>query len=82
MRVAGDERVLLGTVITDEGKVVFDDVTRYGLHRTCVAVAGKYPDVDVWLTLFEGKRVLKTRYTEKMTLNVFVGYLWFYWKEG
>lgn len=80
--VATLERMLLGTVITGEGTVVFDDVTRFGLHRTCIEVMGKYPDLELWQTLFEGKRVLATRYAEKIMANVFVGHLWFYWKEG
>lgn len=74
--------MLLGTVIRGEGKVIFDDVTRYGLHRTCIEATDKYPDVELWLTLFDGKRVLLTRYTERIMASVFVGYLWFYWKEG
>lgn len=71
----------VGTGITGEGKVVFHDVTMYGLHRMCVGVAGKYPDVEIWLELLRDVHVMKTRYTEKMTVSVFVGYLWFYWKE-
>ena len=71
----------LGTVITGEGKVVFRDVTRYGLHRMCVETVGKYPDVETWMELLKDRDVKAIRYTEKMTA-VFVGYLWFYWKEG
>jgi hypothetical protein len=72
----------VGTVITGEGAVVFRDVTRHGLHRMCVAVRGKYPDVEIWMELLKDVDVLKTRYTEKMTVGQLVGYLWFYWKEG
>lgn len=72
----------VGTVITGEGKVVFHDVTRYGLHRLCVETAGKYPDVEVWLEMLKAYRVKSIRYTEKITVgNLFFGYLWFYFKE-
>lgn len=84
MFFAGDERVLsVGTVITGEGKVVFHDVTRYALHRLCVAVQGKYPDVEVWLEMLSEVNVKSIRYTEKITVgHVFIGYLWFYFKEN
>jgi len=72
----------VGTVITGEGGVVFHDVTPHGLHRMCVGVRGKYPDVEVWMETLKDVRVRKIRYTEKMTVGQFVGYLWFYWKEG
>jgi hypothetical protein len=72
----------VGTGIKDEGKVVFHDVSRCDLHRMCVAVAGKYPDVETWMELLKEKRVIATRYTEKITsTGLFIGYLWFYWKE-
>lgn len=85
MFLAGDERLLqVGTVITGEGKVVSHEVSRYGLHRLCVAVEGKYPDVEVWLDLLNAPRVnvRLIHYTEKVSLGVFVGYLWFYFKES
>lgn len=72
----------VGTVITGEGRVVFHDVTRYDLHRMCVATKDMYPDVETWLALLKGKEVKATRYTEKIVSGVFLGYLWFYWKEG
>lgn len=74
----------VGTVITNEGKVVRHDVTRYGLHRMCVAVKDKYPDVETWFELLKNKPLIKikTRYAEKIVAGVFIGYLWFYWKEG
>jgi len=72
----------VGTVITSEGKVIFHDVTRYELHRMCVATRDMYPDVETWLELLKGKDVKATRYTEKIVSGVFIGYLWFYWKEG
>jgi hypothetical protein len=72
----------VGTVITGEGRVVFHDVTRYDLHRMCVATPQRYPDVETWLETLKGRNVMATRYTEKTTGTVFIGYLWFYWKEG
>jgi len=72
----------VGTTITGEGKVVFHDVTRYGLHRLCVEVTGKYPDVEVWLEMLKDMNVRLIRYTEKITVgDLFIGYLWFYFKE-
>jgi hypothetical protein len=71
----------VGTRITGEGSVVFHDVTFYGLHRMCVATQGKYPDVNTWMEMLKEVHVMRTRYTEKMTVGVFTGYLWFYWKE-
>lgn len=74
--------VAVGTVITNEGRVVENDVTRYGLHRLCVEVAGKYPDVEVWLELLNEVSVKRIRYAEKITFgDLFIGYLWFYFKE-
>ena len=72
----------VGVVIADEGRVVHHDVTRYDLHRMCVAVGEKYPDVGIWMELLKDKDVICTRYTEKMVAGAFVGGLWFYWKEG
>lgn len=71
----------VGTVIRGEGKVVHHDVTKYDLHRMCVAVTNKYPDIEIWLEMLKDKQVREVRYTEKLT-SVFIGYLWFYWKEG
>ena len=83
MFFAGDERVLsVGTAITGEGKVVTHEMSRYGLHRLCVAVEGKYPDVEVWLDLLSDVNVKLIRYAEKVSLGVFVGFLWFYFKES
>src|SRR5262245_36457792 len=72
----------VGTGIKDEGKVVFHDVSRCDLHRMCVAVTGKYPDVELWMEMLKDKNVIATRYTEKMVAGAFIGGLWFYWKEG
>lgn len=72
---------MVGTVITHEGKMISHEVSRYGLHRLCVAVEGKYPDVELWLEMLGGVSVKRIRYDEKVTLGVFVGYLWFYFKE-
>ena len=72
----------VGTKITGEGRVVFHDVTAYDLHRMCVATEGRYPDVEVWMELLKDRHVMFIRYAEKITAGVFIGGLWFYWKEG
>ena len=74
----------VGTAITGEGKVVWHDVTGYGLHRMCVSTKDKYPDVETWLKLLEDRRyeIKSIRYAEKQNDVAFYGYLWFYWKEG
>lgn len=87
-RVLGQSQPMIspaiGTVIAGEGKVVYHDVTVYGLHRMCVAVKDKYPDVETWLKLLENREydIKLIRYTEKTVAHVFTGFLWFYWKEG
>ena len=72
------------TTIAGEGGVVFRDQTLHGLHRMCVAAYGKYPDLEVWLGMMpkgvDPNRAVY-RYAEKMTTDVFIGYLWFFWKE-
>jgi hypothetical protein len=70
------------TVLQGHGAVIFHDVTRYGLHRMCVAQFNQYPDLEPWLAMIEKARVLAHRYVEKETAGVFIGYLWIYFKEG
>ena len=70
----------IGTTIRGEGRVVFHDVTVYGLHRLCVSVEHKYPDLDTWCELLKDKSLKSHRYTEKAS-KIFTGYLWLYWKE-
>lgn len=72
------------TAITGEGAVVFRDQTRYGLHRMCVAEFGKYPDLETWTMMLPKSANVEQsfcRYAEKILDNVFIGYLWIYWKE-
>jgi hypothetical protein len=72
------------TTIAGKGGVVFRDVTVHGLQRMCVAAYGKYPDVEVWTGMLpRGADIdgAACRYAEKIVSDVFVGYLWFYWKE-
>lgn len=73
----------VGTSIRGEGRVVFHDVTRFGLHRMCVETREQYPDVETWLTLLEEREyeIKLIRYTERVKDTGFFGYLWFYWKE-
>lgn len=72
----------LKTKIDGYGAVVFRDLTRYGLHRMCIAQYQQYPDLETWLELLdENAKPLGHRYTEKIVNHVFVGYLWLYWKE-
>lgn len=74
-----------GTVITGEGKIVRHDVTVYDLHRLCVELKDRYPDLETWSAMVSHGREMRLwrhRYTEKIVANVFTGYLWFYWKEG
>ena len=71
----------VGTALRGEGSIVFHDVTRCGLHRLCISVAHKYPDLELWCELLKDKDLLRHRYTET-NKQVFIGYLWFYWKEG
>lgn len=73
-------RPSLKTKIQGEGIVVHRDVTRFGLHRMCVATYAKYPDIEVWLTLLN-TLPFAHRYTERIVSDVFIGYLWLYWKE-
>jgi hypothetical protein len=70
----------VGTAIKGEGSIVFHDVTAYDLHRLCVSVAYKYPDLETWCELLKDKQLKAHRYTEKMA-QVFIGYLWLYWKD-
>ena len=72
----------VGTAIKGEGVVVHHDVTRYGLHRLCISIPHKYPDLETWCELLKDKPLWKHRYTEKEKSQVFIGYLWLYWKEG
>ena len=73
----------VGTSITGEGRVVFHDVSRCDLHRMCVETIGKYPDVEIWMELLKDRDVRGVRYTERVnSVGVFLGYLWFYFKEG
>ncbi len=71
----------VGTSIQGEGRVVFHDVTRYGLHRLCIETSRKYPDLEIWSELLKDKDLRGYRYTERITCDVFLGYLWFYFKE-
>lgn len=76
-----DPRPRLKTAIEGEGAVVFHDRTRYGLCRMCVGSYGKYPDLETWLALLpETARPLTHRYVERVTAQVFIGYLWLYYK--
>lgn len=85
MRHADALRILspaIGTTITGEGRVVFHDISRCGLHRMCVETEGKYPDWEVWAELLKTYDIRGMRYTEKETILVaFLGYLWIYFKE-
>lgn len=70
------------TTIAGEGGVVFRDQTLHGLHRMCVAAYGKYPDVEVWAGMLRTNLDRAVyRYAEKILTDVFIGYLWLYWKE-
>lgn len=68
------------TTITGEGTVVRHDVSRFGLHTTVIAVKDKYPDIELWMEMVKG-RVMLHHYSEKVTVNVFTGYLWLWWKD-
>lgn len=71
----------VGTVITGEGSVVSHRVSRFGLHTTIIATNDKYPDIELWLEMLKGQSVMLHHYSEKVTANVFTGYLWLFWKE-
>ena len=76
-------RPALNTKITDQGKVVFRDRTRYGLHRMCVATEGKYPDLETWLRMLDATADPKLYYYAEKTVigDIFIGYLWLFWKQ-
>lgn len=78
-------RPAVGTIITGEGKVVRRDETVAGLHRMCVELKDRYPDLETWADMVSRGRTIslwRHRYTEKVVSNVFTGFLWIYWKEG
>ncbi len=75
-------RPRLKTRVEGLGLVVLRDVTRFGLHRMVVALHERYPDPEPWLEMLnEGARPLAHHFSEKVVNQVFIGYLWLYWKE-
>ena len=75
-------RMKPGTKLTNEGIVVRRDETRFGLHRACIQLNGRYPDLEAWAALIPNPQVWRHRYTER--LDPVLGckcYLWLYWKE-
>jgi hypothetical protein len=71
------------TAVDGEGAVVFHDRTRFGLCRMCIASYEKYPDIETWLKLLPPTAApLACRYTERVASQVFIGYLWIYYKIG
>lgn len=81
MSAAFQAQPRLKTAVDGEGAVVFHDRTRFGLCRMCVASYEKYPDLETWLKLLpETAAPLSHRYTERITSQVFIGYLWIYYK--
>lgn len=65
--------------IINEGTVVRHTVSRFGLHTTVIGAKGKYPDIEIWLEMIKGRVVLH-HYSERVTVNVFTGFLWLWWK--
>lgn len=81
--MSGDLRPRVKTEIDGEGSVIIHDRTRYGLCRMCVAMYRQYPNVETWVGLLpDAARPLGYRYTERLTAQVFIGYLWIYYKIG
>ena len=75
-------RPALNTRVTGQGLVTFRDRTRYGLHRMCVVIEGKYPDLQAWLNMLDPTADPKLYYyQERETAGVFVGTLWLFWKQ-
>lgn len=73
----------LGTKIKGEGVVIFKDVTVYGLHRMCVEMLDKYPDVEVWSQMLGEWSIARHDYRERIVNDFSVNcQLWFYWKEN
>jgi hypothetical protein len=72
----------VGTTIKGQGAVVRHDVTHYGLHRLCIALAGRYPDLELWCEMIKGRELKLHDYAERIVVNVCQCYLWLYWKEG
>lgn len=72
----------VGISIRGEGRVVRHDVTLYGLHRLCISLIGKYPDLETWCELLKDRDLLIHRYTERIVAHVCECFLWLYWKEG
>ncbi len=72
----------VGTAIRGQGRIVYHDRTRSGLHRCCIETVDRYPDLETWCELLNDKPLQRHRYTEKLVAGVCICYLWFYWKEG
>lgn len=73
----------VGMAIRGQGTVVRHDVTRYGLHRLCVSLTGRYPDLETWCEMLKEKELKLHQYAERIVANVVCEcFLWIYWKEG
>lgn len=57
-------------------------VSRLGLHTAVIAASDQYPDIEVWLELLKNKDVRLHHYSERVVVDIFIGYLWLFWKEG
>ncbi len=73
----------IGTKLSNEGVVIFSDVTPHGLHRACIEQVGKYPDVEAWAQMVKNPSLWQYRYTEKVNTESGIArcFLWLYWKE-
>lgn len=74
----------VGMGITNEGVVIFKDVTRHGLHRLCIEDVNHYPDLELWSEFVSTKHPVQKwlhDYRERMVANILVCHLWIFWKE-
>ena len=72
----------LGDRLTGNGVVTLRDVTRFGLHRMKVELAGKYPSLEGWCAWIEQEGgTVKGHYFDEKAGREFIGILWLFWKE-
>lgn len=71
----------VGTVIRDQGRVMFRDCTKHGLHRMKVTLVGRYPDLEVWGSGLQGKDLKLHNYSERTVSGLLECTLELYWKE-
>ena len=71
----------VGNRLTGNGVVTFRDVSRCGLHRMKVELAGGYPTLEGWCAWIEQLGgTVKGHYFDEEAGRGFVGILWLYWK--